>query len=611
MANYAAALETACNAARMAGSFLLAKLHAGIGPDPAPAETLIREKLREITPDYGYASSGGLLSPPKDAERHQWLVSPVDDPGALQRGWRGPAVSVALLRDDLPVLGVVHAFHWPDDEGTLYSWAEGMPGVLRNGQPLSARPGAPDTLVLPWEADLRTRKAAHLAAPHRFRTIAGPALGMALAATGEARACIALRGVSGCGLAAGHALLRAAGLDLLSSDGSPVRYSAAGEPTTGDVYAGGPAGLAQELAQRPWAEILGEKADPPDKPYDLCAPSRKRLVPGAGMLRRAQGCLLGQLAGDALGALVESVSVEEIRRRYPGGLRRLADGGAFDTLAGQPTDDSEMALMLARSILRARGCSASQAAMAYRWWCDSGPFDIGGTTSRALSAARTTADPAAQAGACRQAASLTSQANGALMRVSPLGIFGAGRDAAEVARWADEDAQLTHPHPNCRHASAIFAASLACAIRHGADARETHRFALAGARRLQASTELVAALEQAATAPPPDFVTQQGWVLIALQNAFYQALHAPSLEEGIVDTVMRGGDTDTNAAIAGALLGAIHGRAGIPFQWLDRVLTCRPLAGLPGVHNPRPRALWPVDALVLAEQLLWLGLQGE
>ena len=69
----------------------------------------------------------------------------------------------------------------------------------------------------------------------------------------------------------------------------------------------------------------------------------------------------------------------------------------------------------------------------------------------------------------------------------------------------------------------------------------------------------------------------QGWVKIALQNAFYELLHAPSLEEGVVATVRRGGDTDTNAAIAGALLGAVHGREAVPAQWRSMVLSCRPL----------------------------------
>ncbi len=69
-------------------------------------------------------------------------------------------------------------------------------------------------------------------------------------------------------------------------------------------------------------------------------------------ISRAQGCLLGQLAGDALGSLVEFQSPQQIQQRYPEGVRDLAAGGTWNTLAGQPTDDSEMALLLARMLVK-------------------------------------------------------------------------------------------------------------------------------------------------------------------------------------------------------------------------------------------------------------------
>jgi hypothetical protein len=67
---------------------------------------------------------------------------------------------------------------------------------------------------------------------------------------------------------------------------------------------------------------------------------------------------------------------------------------------------------------------------------------------------------------------------------------------------------------------------------------------------------------------------------------------------------MRGGDTDTNAAITGALLGAVYGREGVPVQWVDKILTCRPETGQPHIRRPRPKCFWPVDALELAECLV-------
>ena len=53
----------------------------------------------------------------------------------------------------------------------------------------------------------------------------------------------------------------------------------------------------------------------------------------AAVRSRARGCMLGQLAGDSLGSLVEFRTKEQIRAEYPGGVRLLADGGTFDLIA--------------------------------------------------------------------------------------------------------------------------------------------------------------------------------------------------------------------------------------------------------------------------------------
>jgi ADP-ribosylglycohydrolase len=196
-------------------------------------------------------------------------------------------------------------------------------------------------------------------------------------------------------------------------------------------------------------------------------------------------------------------------------------------------------------------------------------------------------------------------ANGSLMRISPLGIFGAGRPD-EAAGWARADSRLTHPHPACQTACAAFVAAIATAIDSVSDRNDCYSAALAEAERPGADPGVREVLEAARHEPPEDFQTKMGWVLIALQNAFFQLLHARTFEDGVVDTVMRGGDTDTNAAIAGALLGAFHGRAGVPARWVRAVQSCRPLPGSRSGH-PRKIEFWPVDALELAEALLTAG----
>jgi ADP-ribosyl-[dinitrogen reductase] hydrolase len=309
------------------------------------------------------------------------------------------------------------------------------------------------------------------------------------------------------------------------------------------------------------------------------------------MISRAQGCLLGQLDGDALGSLVEFRSPDDIRREYPNGVRELADGGTWNTIAGQPTDDSEMALMLARMLAEQRGYDAEQARQAYVFWLNSGPFDIGNTVRSGLRGHRI----------------FGSQANGAMMRISPLGIFGANYKLLQVAEWARQDADLTHPNPVCLQANALFAMAIAHAIATGPDPQELYRQIETWATEMNAQPELLKSITDASVAPPDDYVHQQGWVLTAFRNALWQLLHAPNLADGVVDTAMRGGDTDTNAAITGALLGAVYGRDSVPVQWIEKLLSCRPVAGQPHILRPRPKCFWPVDAMDLAEQLVATG----
>jgi ADP-ribosyl-[dinitrogen reductase] hydrolase len=305
-------------------------------------------------------------------------------------------------------------------------------------------------------------------------------------------------------------------------------------------------------------------------------------------LLRAEGCLLGQLAGDSLGSLVEFQSAEGICASYPDGVRELADGGTWGTIAGQPTDDSEMALMLARMLVKEGNYYPDEARKAYVFWLNSSPFDCGNTVRCGL----------------RGLPNRESQANGALMRISPLGIFGCNYDFERVSELAQQDAALTHPHPVCLQANALFAAAIADSVDARKEAEQVYDRMKERAVAMGVEARLMKAIVDAAISPPADFVHQQGWVLIAFQNAFWQLLHAQTLEAGIVDTVMHGGDTDTNAAIAGALLGAVHGREAIPEQWVDKLLNCRPGMGKPNVRHPRPECFWPVDALDIARCLL-------
>ena len=415
-------------------------------------------------------------------------------------------------------------------------------------------------------------------APARYRAVPSIAHRLALVAAGEAAAAVSLFSPGAWDYAAGQALLRAVGGRLVDQDGREVGYAADGSSKCVRAFGAAPA-VAERLAQERWDFRSGTAGES----VVFARLRRGQAVADAPLLARAQGCLLGQVGGDSLGGLVEFRSARELDRLYPDGPRRLEDGGHWNILAGQATDDSEMALALARAILSAGRFDAGGALAGYRAWRESGPFDIGATVSAALSGRP---NP-------------ESQANGSLMRASPLGLVASS--AEEAAALARADSVLTHPHPVCGDATAAFVVAIRHAVREGAArGRPSMRHATGRARR-GAEPAVRAALDAAQERPPVCDGESQGWVLIALQNAFYELLHAPSVEDAVVASVRRGGDTDTNGAIAGALVGSVYGAASVPAPWRQMILSCRPHA-MRAAH-PRPMAFWPVDILELAERL--------
>ncbi len=632
VSDYHRALEVATRAAQAAGDLLRVEFHLAGGPrgEPgkAPADTeaewLIRKKLLESFPGWGYRgeetgeqAAGGRAGatparPGAADQRHCWLVDPNDGTFAFQKGRRGSAVSIGLLRDKTPVLGVVYAFAAPDDDGDLFTWAEGCGPLRRNGEPMVRLSGAPrleaaDILILGQGTERKSTAYAALAAPARYRCAPSIAYRLALVAAGEGAAAVSLQSPVGWDYCGGHALLRGAGGELSDERGQPIIYSPDGTSKARFCFGGRP-GVVAELSLRNWQPAL-DAAEEPAGEYALASLDPGKNIDSAGLLARAQGCLLGQLAGDSLGSLVEFQPPDALDARYPNGLRLLADGGQWGTLAGQPTDDSELALMLARSLVQAGKYDREAVARAYAFWFRSKPFDVGATVNQALygiERRHITAGTAA-AKACKEA-DRGSQANGSLMRISPLGIWGHAQPAEVLAAVARADADLTHPHPVCREAAAVYTIAIAHAISTGARPDEVYQHTLAWANAHSWEAPVRRALADAAERPPAEYMKKQGWVLVALQNAFYHLLHAPSLEEAVVRTVMSGGDTDTNAAIAGALMGAVDGRGGVPAQWRSMVLSCHPIEDAPGVRLPRPKPLWPVDALELAERLLLCGM---
>lgn len=253
--------------------------------------------------------------------------------------------------------------------------------------------------------------------------------------------------------------------------------------------------------------------------------------------------MYGQIIGDNLGAIVEFNTPEEIRTKFPNGVRELIGGGPFDVAPGQATDDSELALALARSITRCGGYSPHDVYDTYLRWGASFPTDIGNTCSAAL---QPPFEPNPR-----------SKSNGALMRVSPIAV--AYANAPELARQhARTDARMTHPNDYPVAINGVYAEALARTI-----AGEEP-----GAALVKAAGPMRKLVETCMQELPEDVHSQSiGFVRYAFNIACYYAVNGTSFEEDLVEIVGMGGDTDTNAAIAGAFLGAVYGEDAIPARW--------------------------------------------
>ncbi|VTR96824.1 inositol monophosphatase family protein [Tuwongella immobilis] len=613
---YHTLLQITIATAQTAGAMLREEFYRPGGPRGQHAhaeidvqvERYIHAQLLAATPDWNFwGEETGCKR--RDSKQPWWVVDPNDGTSDFLRLRRGSAVSIAVVHQGRPVLGVVYSYVAPDDAGDCFAWAEGGGPLLRNGVPIE-RPvpdfgDEPDDSPYrdPWvvlvssRADRSSLANARCVAPARYRAMPSIAYRLALVAAGEGVAAVSLGGPKAHDLAAGHALLRANGGELITGNGQPLVYPDSMEIPAADYFGGGPRCI-QRLARRPWNRVLMPETMM-GTPFTLQTLSQLRPVCDRPALQAAQGCLMGQAVGDSLGQLVEFRDVNEIAQRYPdGGPRDLQDGGTWALLAGQPTDDTEMAIILARTLVRDQRWDPLLALQAYRYWLSSKPFDVGMTTRAGI----------------QGSPNLHSQANGSLMRCSPLGIFSAGNSdwAVQLGR---QDSAITHPHPACGDSVAAFLIAIASAIGAANAADRTpeaiYQRTLDESQRLSLWPTVIAALQAARSAAPADYQSSMGHVLLALQNAFWQLLHAPSFEAALIDTVRRGGDTDTNAAITGALLGAVHGLPAIPARWQRAVLSCRPLPPIrpPLYERVRPMEFWPVDLLELAEMLLAISRQ--
>lgn len=594
-------LRDAVDAAVLAGQTLRDAFFSPGGPEgevahcPADqtAESQIRAYLTERYPAWEFFGEEGGSSGP--SSEYHWLVDPNDGTIHFQRGFGGSAVSVALLRGSELVLGVVYVPITSTGGEDLITWAEGQ-AIHRNGKVIERvwreHYDAETLLLMSRSASRRPEWVARAIDPARFLGISSIAYRLALVAVGEGDLAISLAPTKDYDFAAGHALVEAAGGRVVNAQGETPVYAreGGGVVRAGGVLIGGAPALINEIFKR-----SPRLAPPPRSRIRI----PKSIQADRSLLRRSLGLFLGLATGDAFGAQAEFHTQKELLARFPEGLRSLDYPGVQGSLSGQITDDTELALALAYSLIEERRYDPEAVAKAYAQWRGSGPFAVGQTLNTVCRAGLQAMRGGSSAlEAMRQAHNLESEANGALMRIAPLAIWHHD-DLDQAIHDAVVDAEITHPNPVVLASNAAYIAALVRGLQ-GASPKTMHQAALEAAGARPDSEIVCERLEWAKEALPVLDDVNQGWVLLSLQNAFYQLLNASSFEEGIIDTVSRGGDTDTNAAIAGALLGTRDGVGAIPLAWRQRVLSCRPIAG---TGQPRPELYWTDRLMELTEAL--------
>jgi ADP-ribosylglycohydrolase len=329
-------------------------------------------------------------------------------------------------------------------------------------------------------------------------------------------------------------------------------------------------------------------------------------VPSDSQLHsRFRGCLLGGAVGDALGAPVEFMDLEEILRIFgEPGIRDYAP--AYGKL-GAITDDTQMSLFTAEAVLTAHLAAALQsqepdffraAAASYARWLmtqENSRLISSGTQKASWllqqkklfsrRAPGTTCLSALQAsrGKVTRAAN-ESKGCGGVMRIAPVGMYFAhslsrerNRDSvlSNLFATGSDLAAITHGHPS-GFLSAGALAVIVSLVLTGASLTDAIHAAREELRKHPSHKETLAAIEKAETlakSRPRErsalrelgkgFVAEE-----ALAMGIYCALGAKNFEDGIILAVNHSGDSDSTGTVTGNLLGAAAGVKGIPERWL-------------------------------------------
>jgi ADP-ribosylglycohydrolase len=320
------------------------------------------------------------------------------------------------------------------------------------------------------------------------------------------------------------------------------------------------------------------------------------------------GTIFGGAIGDCLGVGVEFVDGSLAKCWFPEPIdatwshpRITRHNHRF--LRGTPTDDTSQALLILRALVAGNaarpapdgvavfaheGVIVDVTAFAARLkdWVEHGHSEhkqpcglgCGKATYQTLSHPQFDTDPIAAAVAVWEKSGRASAANGSVMRVSTSGAF-AFWDEQIVSLVADKFGRATHPDPRCVLATNAAARLIARLLqaRSGIRAAVDIDATIAEVRaEVPGIEEHAAEVDRYIAAKTLEELELSGngligYCLKTFGCALWALRYAASFEDGIARIIREGGDSDTNASAAGALLGAKFGFAALPKDFVDHL----------------------------------------
>lgn len=274
------------------------------------------------------------------------------------------------------------------------------------------------------------------------------------------------------------------------------------------------------------------------------------------------GCLVGLAIGDALGAPLEFMSRREVRRRYPNGLREMVSSPLWEK--GEYTDDTQMALLIAESLLERQTFVASDVARRFQDWAQTAK-DVGIQTRAVVNSLGYVEDPEHCSLRYYETHPASSAGNGALMRCAPVTLL-CLNSLDQLVEMSRSSSRVTHHDPKAQSSCVILNVWIQAAIiRRIWDARVEAISLLNVVER--PAWQRLERIESYAE----DGIRSSGYTVHTLEAAVWSFLTTESYEEAVVRAVNLGDDADTVGAVCGALAGAYYGYSAIPANWRNQL----------------------------------------